>query len=135
MKKGSLVRRLIDGSHAIDLMRKEVKEVIGILISKLRSDSFWQTTQRINFRSKNCEWVVELQGYMLGKHDLVFKCTPNRPFGTSLEFSSKEGEIVFGVDSVQDVYESLPILLDNLMKFFPQLKGELAPIFRASSAL
>jgi hypothetical protein len=128
------VQDLIKGSHNIDRMRREIKEVVGMMLG-LFADLY--ETRTINngsiveiCRQKEFVWTISKE--------------KNRLMGAEawVELSSDLSGYVSGYNTsgthskelrwVKQVHDSLPMFVEGMMKKFPGLEEELRPLLAAS---
>jgi hypothetical protein len=132
MEAKEITRRLIKGSHAIDRMRAEVSETVKMLIGFVnncdRRQIIIKTTRE--FGSDLCKWSI---GHYYGQgNKLQVKCWLKEKFWESYAFSSYPNEIPFHTCNVKPVYMSLYVLVEGLLKTFPELEEYWKPLINAS---
>jgi hypothetical protein len=126
-----ITRRLFVGAHAIDRMRNEVDETVRMLVGLMKQCSFDPLGFSASFESSSCEWIVVTSPY--SRPDIILvKCLVKEDYGKKSGFSSQRGEFPFHTRDVQRVYESLPVLVEGLLKIFPELELRWKPLIDAS---
>ena len=134
----TMVRTILNGSKRINEMKKEIKSFVSILsgfvnMIKRDPDNTLSDTQLLATKkqsstetnSNELYWFIEkpkivgTEITILLKHLLVDRYVQNSIDETPLEL-------------VEDVYNSLPTLLEESYKKFPRLREKIAPLIDAS---
>lgn len=137
MSAEEIVRRLIQGSHAIDRMRTEVREVIRMLIGYISHCDGWDSSFPKEFANDSCRWIVSKNPFSrvdskLDKIQIECRVRLNGCKCESLALSSQPDYIPFYTENVKCVYENLGVLVGGLTKTLPELEEKWKPLIDAS---
>ena len=137
MQDENIVKSLIRGSHNLDRMRKEIHEVVAMVIGFAFRGMPGILDMQINakFESDTCIWsVIGEVGHQMNPklNQLVVRCRLKDPWGLSSGYSSNPNDHVFKSTDVQRVHRDLPTFLEGMMTTFPLLEEQWAHIIEAS---
>jgi hypothetical protein len=116
MDAKEIVDGLINGSRAIDQMKKDVNSVVRMVIGFVE-------LERKSFVTKHVGFTFETHKWEISNHfdETVVRCHVDLGFAWSLAYSSHKGEIPFKSYMAQAVYEGLPLLVEGVMKAYPNI--------------
>jgi hypothetical protein len=126
-----LTQQIILGSKNIDRMRVEIIQVVNTMIGFLRYIRFGGGTQTYEYTSNECTWrlTVDLNGFHSGKQMLTLECWLKD--GAEAVYTSFN---IIRLEDVERVHRQLPLLVDELIREFPDLQRMLKPLVDASKA-
>ena len=139
----NVVQQLVAGSHNIDRMRAEIHQVVPIIFSVLRYPPLTAGVIELNdtIVSGKCTWIVTgrvnpfLLASALSTVPLAIQCFLTATASTSgiqIYWSRDyEREVVILAERVQDVYESLPEMVEEIFIRFPWARERCQPLIRA----
>ena len=129
------VTRLIQGSHNIDLMRKQIPKfirmVMGHVLSYDRPHFAGQSKFSFEFESGSCSWKVTWNVSTTSYRVQYWK---TKGYITSLIFAL-DNDLPMRSDNVLMVYRDLKVLLEGLSKEFPELESDLQYLIDASDVV
>ncbi len=145
MNSGEIIRKLINGSKAIDRMKEEinyvVKMVMGLVINyKVSTDRQWQTPPKEQKESRRIifhETLTDFPNHENYKWWVIFFYTPKSTIPqwevrcvlrSTLVYSNHPGMTSLRLKHTKNVHESLPVFVEEMSKKFPFLKESWQPI-------
>lgn len=133
---------LLRGSHNLDRMRKEVEELISMLIGlALRSNSGPTTEITITFTDEQIEWEITGKIYLTSPEDscLEVKCWLLNKIGNTgstrrtASYSTRSNS--WGGcprENIQKTHEGLPVFVKGMLETFSCLQEYLQPFLVAA---
>ena len=128
------VTRLIQGSHNIDLMRKQIPSSFAwswATSSYDRPHFAGQSKFSFEFESGSCSWKSNLNVSTTSYRVQYWK---TKGYITSLIFAL-DNDLPMRSDNVLMVYRDLKVLLEGLSKEFPELESDLQYLIDASDVV
>lgn len=139
MDAKEVVTRLIRGSHNIDRMRKEIKEIVSIIMGCVRPHlpvNFYVGGEQFEFKFLSSSgvswWGFANRGP--GNYEYQVYCsfeTGNEKLKVYIMVSGRVLDEVAAVN-VQRVYDSLDVFVEGILKQLPSLQNEMKPLIDAS---
>lgn len=133
MESKKIVEKLISGSKAIDRMRKEVNDFAKMVAGFVTKEM--GLFQEVNFEGTegDYKWLIKADGDKDAKrraHAYFFTQTEELDwFHVYSTFDSKHD---IRSDEVQMVHESLPLLIETVLKEFPSIGKQWQYLIKAS---
>lgn len=130
----NIAERLMQGSRNIDQMRKDIDQVVGIILGMINvKDHCCESKEReFSFKSsfRKGYWYISLT---LGEVIVIYKPDAGSPTSTTVFSSIKLKFEKTGVQTkdVQAVYEALPIFVEGMVKKFPKHTWKIEPLLKA----
>ena len=137
------VRQLLDGSEALNQMKKDIDSVVKMVTGMIREDEiiFWKYDKipslsgRLGqvFRSDDCEWEIRLNddrkfdvecrliGTICTKGDIIMH-----------SYSTKRPSM--NLCDVQRVHQCLEFFVEKMAEAFPNLPNRWQPLLDAATA-
>ena len=130
-----LVDKLVRGSQNIDRMRAEIWAVVQMLIglvSEVEQTEEDQEDDCVSFKFDGGEWL-----FLPSKLKPAIRCYLNGvddgESGHWWIFTSDSSDINnCSMEHVQRVYEELPVLIEGMLKEFPELNEHIKPLLAAA---
>lgn len=144
MDGNTVAHRLIAGSTAIDRMKKEVEQVIRMVMGLLNAGDLFRKGVSstgefyVEFRDyacERCEWRVSVNRY-----PSVYCVECWIPFqrgalSLKLAYSSTPNAIPFRTENAQRVHEALSVFVQGMIEHFPELSERLQPFLDAADVI
>ncbi len=137
----NIVRQLLDGSEALNQMKKEIDAIVKMVVGMVRESDImrWKydhdstPTGRLRevFHSDDCEWEIafnderkfdvecRLIGTICKKGDVMNYVYSTRRQGIELCY-------------IQEVHRCLPVFIEKMAEAFPNLKERWQPLLDAA---
>lgn len=145
MDSKDIVRRLVVGSEAIDRMNREINSVVntvlGLVFKKHEIESWHGEFSKKRFKIEtlwspdfpSCKWYFIRNDDKLNPEKSYFEaeCCLNIGFGEA-RFKREYGKFNISHSNVQQVYEALPLFIDEMRKLFPFLEDYWQPFMTAA---
>jgi hypothetical protein len=135
MEGKELVQKLIDGSAAIDRMRKEIDSVVGMVLGFLYESHDFSRFHFATevFSSEKCVWRVMRDGY---EHVRV-ACRLRRSYGLDsygleMAYSNIPGVVTFKCYDVKEVHDGLAVFVKGMAERFPEIEKAWRPLLDAA---
>lgn len=145
MDSKQIVQNLLQGSRNIDRMKKEVEQVVKMIIGCAFMSNHrgcLEVDLHETFETSSCIWKVRgTMGAMnRTKNKIEVECVLKLPcsaphqdhFILSLSYCS-EGRIPFHSEYAQQVYENLFVFVEGMMRIMPDIEKEWAMFINAST--
>ncbi len=134
-----ITARLIQGSHNIDRMRKEVHEVIATVVGllKILSDESAENFDE-RFISNSYDWRIT-RVLNRDNDSVTVHCFSNESDVAAVHYSSNynHSEIKYfsvnNASNIQIAYTGLPVFIAGMLEKFPKLAEKLAFLIDASN--
>lgn len=150
MSSNGIAAKLIAGQQNIDVMRKEIRDVIKMLLGLLRLEDlyFLDKSARLGdrrgktFSEDKYEWQILADGDRVQIQCYIHSFVPGVYSGyripyritATLNKDSKDfkEDWIFGITHAQDVRDGLDVFVNGMMATFPKLPDQVEPFLRAA---
>jgi hypothetical protein len=123
------VRVLLQGANNIDRMKVEIKSFVGMILGLLREDGRFSAFQEKSHRVyARCIWDVNVTA--AGRFFVTCRSGDDSYVNV---YSSLSGTFQ-NCYHIQKAHSDLPILLKEMINWFPSLKRKLRPFISAAEA-
>jgi len=118
-KMSNIVQQLIDGQAEIDRMRKEICQVVNMILGLATDvDAYYWTTDRHEFVSHGCVWEVS----RTEPHNRLWaRCFSLGP----LSYESSWKPNMIEPSAVKRVHEGLKVFINGMLSVCPNLSERL----------
>lgn len=139
--KEKLADKLILGAHNIDRMRKEIQEVVSIIIGYIKKyhyldkREYSSRTPCFHYRSDNSNWQVTIKlaknSIRSANDEIIVECWSAETFTSHWAYRSVEG-FNLKTEDVRFVHEDLETFVSGVNRSFLFLKEVWGPLIKAS---
>jgi hypothetical protein len=124
-----IVRGLIDGSMAIDRMKREIRMIVGMVLSFAKAELMNSPKKNRSILSfNNRDWEVEDNG----NGNWVISCFVKSGRALELAYSS-DGDVFFS-EQTQAIWETLFQFVDLVRECYPSIEKRWQFLLKAAAA-
>ncbi len=136
------VQQILNGSRRINEMKGEIKSFVSIINGFLHNNDAYEQIKKGKSKTFNLE-----DGSPVGTGNVLFYCKSEK-YEFVVEYVGIPAIYVYPINGpklplfpqmedvplkyVQDIYLSLPLLLDEFIKIFPNLEQKIQPLLDAA---